>query len=374
MVFQRGKKPSTQNRANASSDSPQASWTPAKTVYSREAFWLDAWYHGRWWLWLLWPLSLILQGAAALRRRYLQARAQPFSVPVIVVGNITLGGTGKTPVIIALVRYLQGQGLRPGVISRGYGGTAPSYPYTVTPTSPVSESGDEPLLIALETGCPVVVGANRLAATEQLIRDHGCDLVLSDDGMQHYKLSRQWEICLLDGVRLLGNGLCLPAGPLREHPRRLNEVDCVVLNGAPAAKLDAVTQQTAQPTYAMQLKPSHWCNLLTGEKRSLNELNFAQQTLVNAVSGIGNPERFFTTLRELGIVVRGQAFADHHAFSADDLAYVGSKPLLMTAKDAVKCQSFAQPDWWYLSVEAELPDTFFQQFNEFLARSGLAGR
>lgn len=339
-----------------------------------ETFWLNAWYDGRWWLWLLWPLSLLLQGVAGLRRRYLQARAQSLPVPVVVVGNITLGGTGKTPMIIALVRYLQAQGLRPGVISRGYGGTAPAYPYPVTATSPVSESGDEPLLIALETGCPVMVGANRIAAATQLIRNHQCDIVLSDDGMQHYKLSRQWEICLLDGARLLGNGLCLPAGPLREGPRRLQHVDSVVLNGTPqpSPQLDQVLKLSPSPVHTMQLRPAHWCNLLTGERRTLAELDFSGAAVVNAISGIGNPERFFTTLRELGIAVRGRAFPDHYAFSAEDLAYVGSKPLLMTAKDAVKCQSFAQPDWWYLSVEADLSEALLQQFAGFLRLSGLS--
>lgn len=360
-------------RGRSSSETAQASPTPAPVGHAAETFWLEVWYRGRWWLWLLWPLSLLLQGVALLRRRYLQARAQPFAVPVVVVGNITLGGTGKTPMIIALVRYLQARGLRPGVISRGYGGSAPAYPYLVTAASPVHESGDEPLLIALETGCPVMVGANRTAATEQLIRDHQCDLVLSDDGMQHYKLARQWEICLLDGARLLGNRLCLPAGPLRESPSRLSQVDCVVLNGTPqpSARLNHLLALAPQPVHTMQLRPAHWCNVVTGERRALGELDFSRQAVVNAVSGIGNPERFFTTLRDLGIAVRGQAFPDHHAFTAEDLAYVGPKPLLMTAKDAVKCQSFAQPDWWYLSVEAELPTALLQQFTEFLHRSGL---
>lgn len=339
---------------------------------SAETFWLNAWYQGRWWLWALWPLSLLLQGVAGLRRRQLQGRARPASVPVVVVGNITLGGTGKTPMIIALVRYLQAQGLQPGVISRGYGGSAPCYPYLVTAVSPVAESGDEPLLIALETGCPVMVGADRNASVQQLISAHQCDVILSDDGMQHYKLSRQWEICLLDGARLLGNGWCLPAGPLREGARRLQEVDCVVLNGTPppSAQLDKVLA-LAPPLHTMQLRPSHWCNLLTGERRELGELDFSTQPVVNAVSGIGNPERFFNTLRDLGIHVRGQAFPDHHAFTAEDLAWVGLRPLLMTAKDAVKCRPFAQPDWWYLSVEADLPDALLGQFADFLRRSGL---
>lgn len=352
---------------------PQASPVPVNVGGSAETFWLDVWYQGRWWLWLLWPFSVLLQVVALLRRRYLQSRAKPLAVPVVVVGNITLGGTGKTPMIIALVRYLQSQGLRPGVISRGYGGNAPAYPYPVTASSPVAESGDEPLLIALETGCPVMVGPDRIASAELLIRDHQCDVVLSDDGMQHYRLSRQWEICLLDGARLLGNSLCLPAGPLRERAGRLQQVDCVVLNGAPppSPRFDQVLALSPQPVHTMQLRPSHWCNVLTGERRTPEQLDFSRHAVVNAVSGIGNPERFFTTLRGLGIAVRGQAFPDHHAFTAEDLAYVGPNPLLMTAKDAVKCQPFAQPDWWYLSVEADLPEALLHQFTDFLRRSCL---
>lgn len=337
-----------------------------KSSHSREAFWLDAWYQGRWWLWLFWPLSLLLRWVAGIRRRHLQEQAKPFTAPVIVVGNITLGGTGKTPVIIALVRYLKEQGLRPGVISRGYGGSAPSYPYFVSSTSPVSESGDEPLLIAMEADCPVMVGADRNASVHKLISEHQCNVILSDDGMQHYKLSRQWEICLLDGARLLGNGLCLPAGPLREGPERLKEVDCVIVNGSQQGV--SVSGVEALP---MSLQPKLWCNVLTGEQLPLDSLPFAGDTVVNAVTGIGNPERFYKTLKDLNIAVRGQSFPDHHAFQAEDLAYVGSRPLLMTAKDAVKCQSFAKPDWWYLSVEAELPAQFYDQFSAFLSKSGV---
>ncbi len=324
---------------------------------------MDAWYQGRWWLWLLWPLSLLLRWIAGIRRQRLQKLAKPFSAPVIVVGNITLGGTGKTPVIIALVRYLKEQGMRPGVISRGYGGKAPFYPYFVSSESPVSESGDEPLLIALEADCPVMVGADRNASVQKLIDDHQCDVILSDDGMQHYKLFRQWEICLLDGRRLLGNGQCLPAGPLREAPARLKEVDCVIVNGG--VESDPVIADV--PALSMTLRPNVWCNLLTGESLPLDKLPFAEDSVVNAVTGIGNPERFFRTLQDLGIAVRGQGFPDHHAFTPEDLAYIGSRPLLMTAKDAVKCQSFAKPDWWYLSVEAELPDAFYAQLSKFLS-------
>ncbi|GAB3107564.1 tetraacyldisaccharide 4'-kinase [Aestuariicella hydrocarbonica] len=335
---------------------------------SGQEFWLNAWYEGRWWLWLLWPLSLILQGIAGWRRTRLMRHAQTLPAPVLVVGNITLGGTGKTPVIITLVRYLRSLGLNPGVISRGYGGHAPYFPYLVTPQSPVDESGDEPLLIALETGCPVMVGANRVQSVETLAARHHCDIILSDDGMQHYKLARDWELCLLDGQRLLGNGLCLPAGPLREAPGRLREVDCVILNGG-TDKPDLPVDVEA---LRMSLIPKYWCNVLTGERVGLDQLPFLALPGVHAVTGIGNPERFFTTLRELGIAVEGQAFPDHYAFSEADLAHIGTKPLLMTAKDAVKCRNFAKPDWWYLSVEAELPQAFYTQLHAFLSVTGLS--
>lgn len=342
---------------------------------STESFWLEAWYQGRWWLWLLWPLSLLLKLIAHWRRHLQASKAQPFAVPVIVVGNITLGGTGKTPVIISLVRHLKEKGYRPGVLSRGYGGNAPSYPYLVTSNSPVHESGDEPLLIALEAQCPVMVGPDRVASANALIDEHQCDVLLSDDGLQHYRLSRQWEICVLDAERLWGNGLCLPAGPLREAPNRLKEVNSIVLNG------QISTDQSASPqvrsllgrAHSMALTPTQWHQV---SEKSLDDnicalgnlegIDHPSSQKVFAMTGIGNPNRFFSTLSGLGLNTQNQAFPDHYAFNAEDLSYIGESPLLMTAKDAVKCRGFARPHWWYLSVSADLPNTFWTQLDDFL--------
>lgn len=332
--------------------------------HSLESFCLAAWYEGRWWLWLLWPVSLLFQCVAWLRRYRLTKSACELAAPVVVVGNITLGGTGKTPVIIALVKYLQGQGHRPGVISRGYGSHAPHYPYLVTSQSPIRYSGDEPFLVASETGCPVMVGPSRVASATLLIEQHNCTLILSDDGLQHYGLHRAWELCLLDGQRLLGNGLCLPAGPLREPASRLNSVDCVLINGCSSER--AVNREI--DALSFRLEPQCWRNVKTGEQVTLDSVAVASADKVFAVTGIGNPQRFFTTLESVGVNAETRAFADHHPFSAADLSYAGEELLVMTAKDAVKCRDFAQPNWWYLSVEAQLPSAFYARFQAFLDR------
>lgn len=339
-----------------------------------EAFWLSAWYTGRWWLWLLWPLSLLFRTTAAIRRYLQLSSVEKLAAPVIVVGNISLGGTGKTPLIIALVQQLRSMGLRPGVLSRGYGGDAPYYPYPVKFDSPVEASGDEPLLIARQADCPVMVGSDRVACAKQLIDQFQCNILLSDDGLQHYKLSRQWEICVIDGSRGLGNGLCLPAGPLRESARRLEMVDCILVNGPLKVSLPAKIGTSMR----FNLVPVNWCNLATGERYSLKEfdeqvVNTAKQQIgsIHAVTGIGNPQRFFETLRDLGVGADGKHFPDHHPFSASDLSFVGDNLLLMTAKDAIKCHSFAKPNWWYLTVGAEIPCEFQPLLTDFLCCQGL---
>lgn len=333
--------------------------------HRRQQLWLAAWYEGRWWLWLLWPLSLLFRGLAALRRRILQGRAVRLPVPVVVVGNISLGGTGKTPMIIAAVAYLQSLGLRPGIVSRGYGGQAPHYPYEVAADSPVAHCGDEPLLLAQACQCPVAVDRDRVAAARWLVATRGCDIILSDDGLQHYRLARDLEIVLLDGSRGLGNGLCLPAGPLREPPQRLLQTDCVVTNGPLQQSLPVAA--TAQET---SLRAVAWCNLASGERLDLAVRPWPFETpagTIPAITGIGNPQRFFDSLAQLGLTVEGRAFPDHHAFVASDLAFARGGPLLMTAKDAVKCQAFAEPAWWYLEVAMTLPPALQQQLQR-LAR------
>lgn len=297
-------------------------------------------------LWLLlWPLSL-LYGAIAALIRYSYQRGWRKSwrapVPVVIVGNLTAGGNGKTPVVIWLVQTLQQRGLKVGIVSRGYNGKADSYPLLVNEKTPAEQAGDEPVLIAQRTGAPVAVAPKRRLAVEALLKQGDIDLIITDDGLQHYALQRDKEIVVVDGVRRFGNGWWLPAGPMRERASRLKDVDAIIVNGG--------TAQVGE--MAMHLQPGLVTNLLTGQKKPIHQLDN-----VVAMAGIGHPPRFFTTLKQQGLTpVAEIAFADHHAYSEAELArlLVTGQNLLMTEKDAVKCRSFARPDWWYLPVEAEL--------------------
>ncbi len=322
---------------------------------SVQQFWSDAWYQGRWWLHLLRPLSCLFSWAAYRRRLQQQAAAQPVPVPVVVVGNISLGGTGKTPLLIALLDAMRARGFRPGVVSRGYGGTPPYFPFPVTATTDPIHSGDEPLLIAIESGCPVVIAPRRADAVTALLEQFDCDLIFSDDGLQHYHLARDIEICVVDGQRGLGNGLCLPAGPLREPPQRLAEVDWVVTNGSLQQPLTVEPSQCVD----MQVMADSWLGLQDHQKVALIDQQFDKPLL--AVSGIGNPQRFFDSLAALGLTFATRVFADHHSYTAADFAVAENYTVVMTSKDAVKCRSFARPNWWALTVKACLSDTFFDR-------------
>ncbi len=305
--------------------------------------WLEArWYQASSPPLLLRPFAALYGGIGAARRR--RARAQAQSVPVIVVGNISVGGTGKTPFVIWLIELLRAQGWRPGVISRGYGGRAPHYPYAVDANSDPAHSGDEPLLIAQRCACPVVVAPQRCAAVELLLKSADVDIIVADDGLQHYALARDLEICIVDGARGLGNGALLPAGPLREPASRLSEVDLVVVNGAGWSAAGLAPLRMGLQAVAAQ-------NLLDKASRPLGD--FAGQR-VHAVAGIGHPPRFFDTLRGVGIQVVEHAFSDHHAYTAGDLQFGDGLPVLMTEKDAVKCRGGAAADWWAVPVAAAL--------------------
>jgi len=291
------------------------------------------------------PLGWLVCALAWLRRlayRRGWRRTGRLAVPVVVVGNLTVGGTGKTPLVIWLAGVLRAQGYRPGIIARGYRGRARTWPQPVTAQSDPDEVGDEAVLLAASSGCPVAVGPDRVAAGRRLLQDSDCDVVLSDDGLQHYRLHRDFEIAVVDGVRRFGNGLCLPAGPLREPVSRLASVDLVVTNGpARAGELAMGQQLTAIRSLA--------------DRQQLAEVRTFTGGPIHAVAGIGNPERFFDQLRALGMKVMPHPFPDHHRFRADDLAFADAAPILLTAKDAVKCRTFARPGMWVVEVEAR-PD------------------
>ncbi|KOC92756.1 tetraacyldisaccharide 4'-kinase [Winslowiella iniecta] len=264
------------------------------------------------------------------------------SVPVVVVGNLTAGGNGKTPVVIWLVEALQRQGLRVGVVSRGYGGKAERYPLLLDATTTTAQAGDEPVLIFQRTRAPVAVSPVRSEAVQALQAGGNIDVIITDDGLQHYALARDFEIVVVDGERRFGNGWWLPAGPMRERAGRLNSVDAVIVNGGRASGNEI----------AMQLQPGAAINLKTGQSQPL-----AAFDQVVAMAGIGHPPRFFNTLVQQGITpVKQLAFADHQAYSEAELRALttANQALMMTEKDAVKCRHFAQDNWWYLPVDAQL--------------------
>ena len=330
---------------------------------SESRFWENVWYRGGLWQWPLRPVSAVFSAVARRRRQRLQRSSVQVSSPVIVVGNISVGGTGKTPLIIALVRRLQREGYRPGVVSRGYGGNAPAYPLRVTPETPVLHSGDEPLTIARATGCAVCVSPDRVAAAQRLCEE-GCDLILSDDGLQHYRLARQLEIAVVDGERVFGNEQCLPAGPLREPVSRLAEVDWVMVNGAPERVAERLGDDVKLSS--MRVIPVRWQSVADGSHRALN--HFEPQSRVHAVAGIGHPERFFKTLEALHLRAETHPFPDHHVYRPEELSFGDDEPVVMTDKDAVKCAVFAEPHWWSLNVEAELDARFWSDFLERVRR------
>ena len=314
------------------------------------------WYGKAGWLLLLWPLTGVFRLLAYLRRRRLQQHQVHLAAPIIIVGNIAVGGTGKTPLLIALTRQLQAAGLKPGVISRGYGARVESPVVQLVQTDSNSDDvGDEPLLIARATECPVAVCNDRVAAATQLIAS-GCTIILSDDGLQHYTLARDLEIMVVDARRGFGNGFCLPVGPLREPIKRLREVDWVVRNGShPCAQLELFSP------VPMHLRPLVWVNVKTGERRPLDNTDWLREPAY-AVAGIGNPQRFFDSLNDLGLTVFPRAFPDHHGYTEQDFKDFSEEVVIMTGKDAVKCQSFARDHWWYLDVAAELPESFCRAF------------
>lgn len=312
------------------------------------------------WAWLV---ALVFGAVVGIRRalyRHGVLKASRLPVPVIVVGNLVAGGAGKTPLTIALVEALRARGFTPGVVSRGYGGAARELMLLNAAPDPVL-CGDEPALIRTRTGAPVAIGARRAQAAALLV-GQGVDVIIADDGLQHYALARDVEVCVIDGTRRLGNARLLPAGPLREPASRLTCVDFVVCNGgvAPAGEVP------------MHLALGDAVALNDGQRRTALA-TFAGQR-VHAVAGIGNPERFFEALRAVGIDVIPHPFADHQQFESGDFAFAENVPVLMTEKDAVKCRAFARDDWWSVPVSATLPEGFFDTLAARLRSIQLAAR
>lgn len=295
---------------------------------------------------------------AAVRQRLYRLgwlKSGRLKVPVIIIGNITVGGTGKTPLVIWLAHWLRQRGFRPGIITRGYGGGSSHWPRCVGPDTPAAEVGDEAVLLQRRTACPVYAGPGRLEAGRRLLSEQDCDIIISDDGLQHYALERDLELVVIDGKRRLGNGLCLPAGPLRELPGRLRSVDLIVTNGEVAAGEQPMRVVGSE---AFSVNRSHLPRLLE---------SFSGQT-VQALAGIGDPERFFTMLESVGIRVERHAFPDHHPFTVEDLSPFAGKTVLMTEKDAVKCEAFAGDNVWFVPADAVFAKNFSSQLGLLIDR------
>ncbi|HUN70135.1 MAG TPA: tetraacyldisaccharide 4'-kinase [Burkholderiales bacterium] len=311
--------------------------------------------------WLLWPASLLFGIVASCRRLFFKFhlfKSHKAGVPVIVVGNLVAGGSGKTPLVLWIVQLLKEHRWRPGIVSRGYGGSA-LLPVEANIASPPEEVGDEPILLARRSGCPVWVAPDRVAACRLLREKHPeCDVIVTDDGLQHYALRRDIEICVVDG-RGFGNGFLLPAGPLREPPSRLGSVDAVVTHGASGVKgyeMALEGESLVRMTDARDVRPAK---------------SFAGQK-VHAVAGIGDPKRFFLQLARFGIKPVPHPFPDHHPFSAGELDFGDEAPVVMTEKDAVKCKRFARANHWVFPVSASLDPAFGRWLLERLGGSKAA--
>ena len=297
---------------------------------------------------LLLPLSAVFLLISFIRKTLYQfnfLKSFKLKIPVIVIGNITSGGTGKTPLIIYLANELKKNGYRPGIISRGYGSKSEGV-MEVSQKSDVAEAGDEPMLIQKHTHLPVFVSKDRVLAAKALVKKYAkTDVILSDDGIQHYRLRRDLEVLVIDGTRKFGNGYLLPAGPLREFRSKLKTVDAIVCNH----------KKVIDGSYLMKYKGHLLINLKTNKKIHLNNLSLKN---IHAIAGIGNPDRFFDYLKTYNILFSSSVFQDHYKFSKKDFRDMNDKNIIMTEKDAVKCQQFSRNNFWYLPVIAEVDSKF----------------
>ena len=320
---------------------------PIDDVENNSSFVINAWYQKHLWLYLLLPFSWIFTFLTNRRRRkYLKNQIASFKtdIPVVVVGNINIGGTGKTPLVKYIASKLKERGLKVGIVSRGYGGNF-SGTLRVDVKTEYKKSGDEAQMLA-NLNTPLYLDKNRPRAIQNLINENDCDVILSDDGLQHYKMHRDIEIIVIDGSRRLGNGLTFPAGPLRESSKRLKTGNYIINNGGP----------TEDGEILMTLQPSKFVHLNTGKSYDINKWPMHNQ--IHAVAGLGNPGRFFDTLSQLNFDIERHPFPDHHQFEESDLGFLDHHPIIMTEKDAARCKNFENPRIWYLTVEPKIEESF----------------
>lgn len=316
------------------------------------ARWLqDAWYKEMYISTIFMPISMLYDDIRRARRFFYKIglfKKTKLPVPVIIVGNITVGGTGKTPLIIWLAKFLIEVGYKPGIISRGYKGDSTIDPQWVNNQTDVKQVGDEAVLLTKRTDCPVVVASKRGMAAKMLLDKADCEIIISDDGLQHYALERDIEIAVIDGERRFGNGYLLPCGPLREPIERLKTVDLVIVNG--------IAEEENE--FSMSIAGELAVNLLTQEEKLLTDFSLLPS---HALAGIGNPKRFFDFLQAKNIAVDCHSFPDHHQFTAKDIRFKDDKPILMTEKDAVKCMGFASEKHWYIPIKAQPEQQFIDK-------------
>lgn len=302
---------------------------------------------------LLTPFSFLFHLCICLRHWMYRTgllKTHSFTTPIIVVGNIVAGGSGKTPLVIWLTCFLKSLGFHPGIVSRGYGRSSTNTRF-VHHDSSAEEVGDEAILLVRHTDCPVVIGVDRVAAVQMLLRQSNCDIIVSDDGLQHYRLGRTIEMAVIDGDRGFGNHYLLPAGPLRESISRLNSVDFVILK-------DAKKEFSYPSAFNMQVCPNGLVALTQQQKIKLQDFPHKQ---VHAVAGIGHPEHFFAMLKKAGFDIIPHVFPDHYRYTQKDFDFHDHLPIVMTEKDAVKCKSFANDRYWYLEIAVNLDEEFQKQ-------------
>ena len=327
-------------------------YVPEYDEEDNASFVVDSWYKKSLWLYLLTPFSLLFKYLTKRRRRkYIQGKLESFKsdIPIIIVGNLTIGGTGKTPLVAYIAQELSKLGYKPGLVSRGYGGKFKET-LEVTRDTPVKQTGDEAQILS-KLNLPFYIDKNRVRAVKTLANNHDCDVIISDDGLQHYNMNRDIEIVVIDGKRRFGNNLTFPAGPLRESKSRLNSVDFVVNNSGP----------TKDNEYLMNISPSKFIHLKTGKSYLIKDWPMHKQ--VHAVAGLGNPGRFFDLLARLGFEITRNSFPDHHNFDEEDLTFLDHLPIIMTEKDASKCRSFNNNKIWYLTIEADVSDKFIAELD-----------